>query len=369
MAKLRKKSGHYYARFYDRNRSPKRKELSLQATRKDVARRRLHDLEQRWQNGEFDPWNPSHSVERLTVKEGVERFMEAKQHLRASTRKNYRTRFNAWLRDHTPAGLPLASLDASHVRSYVHDDDVAQATKRSRFTEVRSLLNWWEAEGLIQHQPLDNVRAPTQEKKQAAFLSTDDVKKMLRAIDAHAELLLDQPGPNSDDEWLKQMIQVGVSTGLRRSALCRLRWADVDLNHQLLTVRNRGEEKTKSGDERSVPLRGDAFDVLARMKEQAQGDGLDHLNARVFSDSKGRAIRPDRASHRFKFFARKAKLKDRERLSFHSLRHTTGSWLAMQGVPMRVIQGILGHSTVNMTQRYSHLAPEVMEQAMEETFG
>jgi integrase len=197
-------------------------------------------------------------------------------------------------------------------------------------------------------------------------LSTGDVKKLLRAIDAHAELLQDQPGPNSDDEWLKQMIQVGVSTGLRRSALCRLRWADVDLNHQLLTVRNRGEEKTKSGHERSVPLRGDAFDLLARMKREQEGGGL---NARVFSDSEGRAIRPDRASHRFKFFARKAKLKDRERLSFHSLRHTTASWLAMQGVPMRVIQGILGHSTVNMTERYSHLAPEVMEKAMEETFG
>ena len=269
---------------------------------------------------------------------------------------------------HTPAGLPLASLNASHVRSYVHDDDVAQATKRSRFTEVRSFLNWCEGEGLTRQQPLDNVRRPKEEKKQAAFLSTDDVKKLLRAIDAHAELLLGQPGPNPDDEWLKQMIQVGVSTGLRRSALCRLRWRDVDLNHRLLTVRNRGEEKTKSGHERAVPLRGAALELLIRMDEEGSS-GLDHLDTPVFSDKDGNPIKPDRCSHRFKFFVRKAKLKDRERLSFHSLRHTTGSWLAMQGVPMRVIQGILGHSTVNMTERYSHLAPEVMEKAMDETFG
>ena len=327
MASIRKKKSHYYARFYDRNRSPKRKEIALRTTRKDVARRRLHDLERRWEKGEFDPWSDD-SIERLSVEEGVEKFLEAKSHLRASTRKNYRIRLEAWVRDHTPAGLPLASLDASHVRSYVHDDKVAQATKRSRFTEVRSFLNWCESEGLIQQQPLNNVRAPKQEKKQAAFLSTDDVEKMLRAIDAHAELLKDQPGPNSDDVWLKRMIQVGVSTGLRRSALCRLRWADVDLNHKLLHVRNRGEEKTKSGHERAVPLRGSALDVLTRMDEEREGSGLDSLEDRVFTDSKDRAIRPDRCSHRFKFFVRKAKLKDRERLSFHSLRHTTGSWLA-----------------------------------------
>jgi integrase len=61
--------------------------------------------------------------------------------------------------------------------------------------------------------------------------------------------------------------------------------------------------------------------------------------------------------------------KDRERLRFHSLRHTCASWLAMKGVPMRVIRGLLGHSSQNVTERYSPLHPEVMEKAMEETFG
>ena len=74
-------------------------------------------------------------------------------------------------------------------------------------------------------------------------------------------------------------------------------------------------------------------------------------------------------SKRFKFYVRKAKLPERERLSFHNLRHTTGSWLAMQGVPMRVIQQILGHSTIQVTERYSHLSLEVLVKAMDETFG
>ena len=106
MASIRKVSGNYYARFYDRTRSPKRKTVPLRTSRKDVARRRLHDLERRYERGQFDPWNPSHSVEPLTVEEGVEKFLEAKSHLRASTRKNYRIRLEAWVRDTPPPGCP-----------------------------------------------------------------------------------------------------------------------------------------------------------------------------------------------------------------------------------------------------------------------
>lgn len=93
------------------------------------------------------------------------------------------------------------------------------------------------------------------------------------------------------------------------------------------------------------------------------------LGPPVFLDGRDLPPKPSRMSKRFKFYVRKAKLPERERLSFHNLRHTTGSWLAMQGVPMRVIQQILGHSTIQVTERYSHLSPEVLVKAMEETFG
>ena len=63
-----------------------------------------------------------------------------------------------------------------------------------------------------------------------------------------------------------------------------------------------------------------------------------------------------------------AKLSKREEPSFHSCRHTTGPWLSMQGVPLRVISEILGHSNAQVTKMYSHLSPEVMDRAMEETF-
>jgi site-specific recombinase XerD len=72
-------------------------------------------------------------------------------------------------------------------------------------------------------------------------------------------------------------------------------------------------------------------------------------------------------AYRFKDMARKADLD--ERIHFHSLRQTTGSWLAMKGLPMKVIQEILGHLSLSVTEKYSHLAPETLDAAMDETFG
>jgi integrase len=162
------------------------------------------------------------------------------------------------------------------------------------------------------------------------------------------------------------MIRVAVCTGLRRGELLRLRWRDVDLDGERLRVASREGEETKSGHERQLPLRGDALDVLHRMNEERPAGGLDQ---RVFTDDKGKRLYKRRPTQRFKFFVRKAKLPQRERLRFHSLRHTCASWLVMRSVPSRVVQAILGHSSVNVTERYSHLQPEVMEKAMEETFG
>jgi site-specific recombinase XerD len=94
---------------------------------------------------------------------------------------------------------------------------------------------------------------------------------------------------------------------------------------------------------------------------------VDALDRPVNTDRNGLPVKPDRAMKRFKAMARKAGLDDRVHL--HSLRHTTGAWLAMQGVPMRAIQSILGHSSINVTEQYSHFALETLNSAMEEAFG
>lgn len=57
-----------------------------------------------------------------------------------------------------------------------------------------------------------------------------------------------------------------------------------------------------------------------------------------------------------------------ERYKFHTLRHTTASWLTMKGVSPAIIQQILGHADISTTMIYAHLAPETMKNAMEMAF-
>jgi len=79
MASLQKHKGRYSARFYDSNRSPKRKEVALGTSRKSVAKPKLRRLEEAYARGDYDPWNGSRLVENETVSDAVARFLEAKE--------------------------------------------------------------------------------------------------------------------------------------------------------------------------------------------------------------------------------------------------------------------------------------------------
>ena len=190
-------------------------------------------------------------------------------------------------------------MQPDHVRSYLNarvnegqanESAPSNATKRSRYRHVRAFFSWAEENELVDESPVDEVSKPRTEEKEKAFLRPEDVKKLLRSIDAHRKTRENEPGPTPRDRWLKQMIHVAVGTGLRRGELLNLQWADVDVDAGCLVVRNReGFTAAKNGNERTVPL--------------------------------------------------------------------------------RVVSEILGHSNTQVTEMYSHLSPEVMDRAMEETFG
>jgi site-specific recombinase XerD len=290
--------------------------------------------------------------------EANDEFLDAKRKkgLRPQTLEKYEGMLRRF-RKSLPTGAMLQDVVPADVRAFVFDASLANATQRSRFRHVRAFFNWAVKQDYIEDSPVDDVDPP---KKEKAFLRPPEVQDLLETIEEHIMEVRDVAGRIPDLEWLHQMIPVAVCTGLRRGELVALQWADVDLTRRSIHVRHRGDFRTKGNAERRVPIRGDAEEVLGRMHEPG-------ITGPVFVDRNGDPIRPDRVSKRFKAMARKAGLD--ERIHFHSLRHTTGSWLSMRGVPLRHIQAILGHSTTSVTEMYSHLAPETLDRAMEETFG
>lgn len=142
------------------------------------------------------------------------------------------------------------------------------------------------------------------------------------------------------------IVLCALETGMRRGEILGLRWEDVDLERRILYV---GE--TKTGIPRHVPISSRLAEVL----RYRAGNGLGEY---VFAGApgigkRGRPFHDVRTA--FENACRRAGIAG---FRFHDLRHTAASHMVMAGVPIKVVGEILGHATVSMTERYSHLLPE-----------
>lgn len=202
--------------------------------------------------------------------------------------------------------------------------------------------------------------------------------KILRAIPTirHVKVPEDTPrfltdGPSGEAAALveasprkiKSMVFIGLRTGMRVGELRGLQRADVDLVRSMVRVRRtdpgNGDPATapKGGKGRTIPLTPDARNVLAAVlaigvdaPERHVWPGRDPLRAR------SNAGCTQTITAAFKRAGIKAR--EGDRLGWHTLRHTFASWLVLRGESLRVVQELLGHSTIRQTERYAHLAPD-----------
>ena len=361
MASIRKVSGNYYARFYDRGRSPQRCSVPLRTSRKDVARRRLHDMERRYEKGNFDPWNPDASRKSLTLKEAEEAFMETRSHLRPETIKSYGSVLRCFRRsDAVSPALMLKDVSEEHLRPYIYDSGVKAATRGYRYRHLRTFFNWAVKKGHLEESPLDALDKPKKQKKLPEYLTPEQLERILRAIDADTDLKrADNQLRDGEVTWLKGVILLAVNTGMRIGELCALRWRDVDFTEGMITCGAGPDFQTKSGHERAVPMTDEARDLLTQLRSEREGGGY------VLRGVKGGKLNKTYASKQFKKYVRLAKLP--ERITFHSLRHTAASWMVQNGAPLPMVQAILGHSDASVTQKYAHHSPDALKRTMQET--
>ncbi len=159
-----------------------------------------------------------------------------------------------------------------------------------------------------------------------------------------------------DDGW-RPMLVTALKTGMRLGELLALRWEDVDLVAGRLVVRRavaRGIVGTpKNGRTREIPLSEDLLHLLKAHR---------HLRGElVFCKSDGAMFQKNETKHPLWRACKRAGLR---LIGWHCLRHTFASHLVMRGAPMKAVQELLGHATMEMTMRYSHLSPDVRRDAV-----
>lgn len=170
---------------------------------------------------------------------------------------------------------------------------------------------------------------------------------------------------------LELPVYICAYLGLRRGELCGLRWSDVDLEHQTITIENTrtqaGKKEIEKGTKtasstRTLYLPDTLCDMLKAAKEHQQACRATYKNTVIVMED-GRPFRPNYLSELFgKFLADN----DLPKIVLHELRHTFASLSNQAGIPAYNIGKALGHSTPATTQKiYTHLLDQTHTQAVE----
>ena len=202
------------------------------------------------------------------------------------------------------------------------------------------MIAWglWKGEN-----PIKGVKLPRLSNSRDRFLTYQE-----------AGILLDKLKKVSQQLW--EISLVGLHTGMRASEIFAFRWGDADFANMMINIPD-----SKSGRPRHVPMTDEVKNMLAEKEQTNAGDF-------VFQ-ARGGGIITDISKAFFRAvedLGFNEGIDDRRhRVTFHTLRHTYASWLAIQGTPIIQIKELLGHQTLVMTERYAHLIPDQKKTAVQ----
>lgn len=180
-----------------------------------------------------------------------------------------------------------------------------------------------------------------------------------------------------EDHRLGPLVTVAATTGMRQGEVLGLRWQDVDLEQGTVTVQRALARSWDGGwtladpktarSRRTINLTDAGVAALQRQQEQqarlreAAGDGWQDRDGLVFTDAAGRPLRGYNVTKEFQTILAAAGL---PRVPFHALRHSAATLMLTNGVPLRVVADVLGHSTIVVTANiYTAVVPELSRQA------
>jgi integrase len=175
---------------------------------------------------------------------------------------------------------------------------------------------------------------------------------------AEADRLVDAACGLHEDNALQDMILLALHTGMRLGELQRLRRQDVDLAHDMVHVL---DQDGKPGG--VCYLNAKSRSAVERRLSR------EHSGSLLFAATRGNGFR-ENISQRFKELVDALGFNDgvvdpRQRVVFHSLRHTFASWLALAGTDIYHIKDLMRHKTITMTMRYAHLIPGAKRRAVQ----
>ena len=254
--------------------------------------------------------------------------------------KREKSLFKKWIQP-TIGHLPMKQIGPIHlyrIQKYMRDEDLAERSIQYALAVIRQVFNFAFRNDLwIGDNPVKKVKPPSVNNRRTRYLTPEEAKTLLNNVKTKSQELF-------------EICTLSLHCGLRAGEIFKLRWADVDINNGMLAIR----------DTRSTGTNGRYAYMTTVVKDIFLNKKPGGANAYIFG-TKANRVRPQ-VSKTFNRTVADLKFNGgvddrRERVCFHTLRHTYASWLVQSGIPLYEVKERLGHRTLTMTERYSHLSP------------
>ena len=266
-------------------------------------------------------------------------FPQAKSDKDPQSYNREKSLFKNWLSP-VIGNFPLKAIAPIHlekIKKNMRDAELSVRTVHYALAVTRQVFNWSHRNGFFAgDNPVSKVKKPKVDNKRLRFLTRKE-----------ADILMKTLKIESPETWETALLS--LHCGLRPSEIFGLTWIDIDTGKGQIIAKDTKNTKTRV-----------AY-MTTEVREMFLRKTPGKANELIYPGPGGNVRRE--VSRAFERVVKELGLNDgvtdrRDKVVFYTLRHTYASWLVQQGEDLYVVKERLGHSSLQMTERYAHLAPD-----------
>ena len=266
-------------------------------------------------------------------------YLEVERNYSNNTIKSYKNDLKEFF-DYSEKNLKdLKNRDIRLFIEYLYDIDRKRTTINRKISVLRTYFKFLRREELLDENPMEEILSAKNNKKLPDFLTINEINDLINSIGE--ENLLDLRN--------KTILELLYATGLRVEELVNLKKNDINFGNKYLKVTGKGNK------ERSVPITDIALKKLNKYLKRRK-----YENERIFLSKNGNPLSQRDIRRILKKLIKKMALD--KNITPHTIRHSFATHLLERGADLRLVQELLGHSSISTTQIYTHISMEKMKE-------
>lgn len=251
-------------------------------------------------------------------------------------------------------GKIFKDIKVDDVKSWILDLTERQIGKRSikrKMSSLKSFYAWMYLQKKVDSDPFEYVHSPKATHALPDFFSEKEIDSLLAANEKRTDKLKDRD---------QALLMLMFASGLRASEVVNLTFNQVDFDNRIMKVSGKGNK------DRLVPFTNSAKEAMLNYINGLRKDLLKEDTKYIFLNSQGNKMTVRGLEYILDEIEAKTGLYGK--IHPHMLRHSFATKMLNRGADLRTIQELLGHSSIETTSIYTHVAYENMKETYEKTF-